>query len=109
MEKLLAIITAIEPILISGIGLLSMIIVPLLVKALFDKLSLEQQRFAYDIAKGVVKGLDLIDDKTGTKLDDALLDVARQVEEQIGRKLKQHEQKAISNAVFAAKRKTKLP
>jgi hypothetical protein len=109
VEKVVAIITAIEPILISGIGLLAMIIVPLLVKAIFDKLTLEQQRFVYDIAKGVVKGLDLIDDKTGTKLDDALLDVAKQVEDQIGRKLKQREKQAVTNAVLAARRKTKLP
>jgi hypothetical protein len=109
MEKILAVLAAVEPILISGIGLLAMIIVPMLVKALFDKLNLEQQRFAYDLAKGVVKGLDLIDDKTGTKLDDALLDVAKQVEEQIGRKLKQREQRAVTNAVLAARRKTKLP
>lgn len=109
MEKLLAIVAAVEPILVSGIGLLALIVVPMLVKALFDKLTLDQQRFAYDVAKGVVKGLDLIDDKTGTKLDDALLDVAKQIEDQIGRKLKEREKQAVRSAVIANKRKIKLP
>lgn len=109
MEKLLAIIAAIEPILVSGIGLLALVVVPMLVKALFDKLTLEQQRFAYDVSKGIVKGLDLIDDKTGTKLDDALLEVARQIEDQIGRKLKEREKQAVRSAVLANQRKIKIP
>jgi hypothetical protein len=83
--------------------------VPLVTKAILSKLSTDQQRFAYDVAKGVVKALDLIDDKTATKIDDALLEVAKKVEEQLGRKLNMAEKNAVKTAVLASGRKLLIP
>ena len=101
MEALLKIIVAIEPVLVGAISLGALVLVPVIIKAILEKLNRDQQRFAYDVAKGVVEALDLIDDKTPTKIDDALLAVARQVEEQLGRKLKAGESKAVHAAVLS--------
>ena len=99
MEALLKIIIAIEPVLVGAISLGALVLVPVIVKAVLEKLNRDQQRFAYDVAKGITEALDLIDDKTPTKIDDALLAVAKQVEEQLGRALKQGEKKAVHSAV----------
>lgn len=99
MDAVLSVIAAIEPVLVGAIGLAALVVVPLLVRAVLEKLTRDQQRFAYDVAKGIVQALDLIDEKTPTKLDDALLAVARDVEEQLGRALKKHEQAAVKAAV----------
>lgn len=99
MEALLKILIAIEPVVVGVISLSALIVVPVIVKAVLEKLGRDQQRFAYDVAKGIVEALDLIDDKTPTKIDDALLAVARQVEEQLGRRLKAGEKKAVQQAV----------
>lgn len=101
MDALLKVIIAIEPVLVGAISLAALALVPLLVKAVLEKLNRDQQRFAYDVAKGIVEALDLIDDKTPTKIDDALLAVARQVEEQLGRALKAGEKKAVHQAVLS--------
>lgn len=102
MDALLKVIVAIEPVLVGAISLVALALVPLLVKAILEKLDRDQQRFAYDVAKGITQALDLIDDKTPTKIDDALLAVAKQVEEQLGRALKQGEQKAVHAAVVSS-------
>jgi hypothetical protein len=102
MEHVIKIITAVEPILIAIISMGALVLVPVIVKAILEKLNRDQQRFAYDVAKGVVQALDLIDDKTPTKIDDALLAVARQVEEQLGRSLKDGEKKAVHQAVLSS-------
>lgn len=102
MQAVLSIIAAAEPILVAIIGMGSLVLVPIIVKAILDKLNRDQQRFAFDVAKGIADALDLIDDKTPTKIDDALLAVARQVEEQLGRKLKQGEKKAVHQAVLSS-------
>ena len=102
MEHVIKIIAAVEPILVAIIGMGSLVLVPIIVKAILDKLNRDQQRFAFDVAKGIADALDLIDDKTPTKIDDALLAVARQVEEQLGRKLKQGEKKAVHQAVISS-------
>lgn len=99
MDAVLSVVAAIEPVLVGAIGLAALVVVPLLVRAVLEKLTRDQQRFAYDVAKGIVQALDLIDEKTPTKLDDALLAVARDVEEQLGRALKKHEQVAVQAAV----------
>ena len=101
MEKLLAIVVAIEPIIVAAIGFAALIAVPLVVKAVLERLSVEQQRFAYDVAKGLADGLDLIDEKTPTKIDDALLQVMREIEAQLGRKLNMKEQAAAKQAIIA--------
>lgn len=101
MEAVLKILVAIEPVLVGAISLAALALVPLLVKAILEKLDRDQQRFAYDVAKGITEALDLIDDKTPTKIDDALLAVARQVEEQLGRALKTGEKKAVHAAVVS--------
>jgi hypothetical protein len=100
MEALIKILVAIEPVLVGAISLGALVLVPVIVKAILEKLNQEQQRFAYDVAKGITEALDLIDDKTPTKIDDALLAVARQVEDQLGRKLKTNEKKAVHAAVL---------
>lgn len=100
MEAVLKIMLAIEPVLVGVISLGALIVVPVIVKAVLEKLGRDQQRFAYDVAKGIVQALDLIDDKTPSKIDDALLAVARQVEEQLGRELKMGEKKAVHQAVM---------
>lgn len=102
MEALLKVLVAIEPVLVGAISLAALALVPLLVKAILDKLNRDQQRFAYDVAKGIADALDLIDDKTPTKIDDALLAVAKQVEEQLGRALKASEKKAVHSAVVSS-------
>ena len=102
MEALLKIIIAIEPVLVGAISLGALVLVPVIVKAVLEKLNRDQQRFAYDVAKGITEALDLIDDKTPTKIDDALLAVAKQVEEQLGRALKQGEKKAVHSAVVSS-------
>lgn len=102
MEAVLKIIAAAEPIIIAIIGMGGLVLVPVIVSAILDKLNRDQQRFAFDVAKGIADALDLIDDKTPTKIDDALLAVARQVEEQLGRKLKAGEQKAVHQAVISS-------
>jgi len=102
MEAILKIIEAAEPILVAIIGMGGLVLVPIIVKAVLDKLNRDQQRFAFDVAKGIADALDLIDDKTPTKIDDALLAVARQVEDQLGRKLKQSEKKAVHQAVISS-------
>lgn len=102
MDKMLAVIVAIEPILVAAISLAALVAVPLIVKAVMERLSVEQQRFAYDVAKGIADGLDLIDEKTPTKIDDALLKVMREIEDQLGRKLNIKEQAAVKNAVVSA-------
>jgi hypothetical protein len=109
MDKIIGILSALEPVIVGGIGLAALIVVPLVTKAILSKLSTDQQRFAYDVAKGVVKALDLIDDKTATKIDDALLEVAKKVEEQLGRKLNMAEKNAVKTAVLASGRKLLIP
>lgn len=109
MDKILAIVVAIEPILVAAIGFAALIAVPLIVRAVLQRLSVEQQRFAYDVAKGLADGLDLIDDKTPTKLDDALLKVMREIEAQLGRKLNIREQAAAKQAVVSASGRKVLP
>jgi hypothetical protein len=109
MDKIIGILSALEPVIVGGIGLAALIVVPLVTKAILSKLSADQQRFAYDVAKGVVKALDLIDDKTATKIDDALLEVAKKVEEQLGRKLNMAEKNAVKTAVLASGRKLLIP
>jgi len=99
MDAVLTVLAAVEPVIVGAISLGALVVVPLLVKAILEKLTREQQRFAYDVAKGIVSALDLIDDKTPTKLDDALLKVAREVEEQLGRELRKHEAAAVKAAV----------
>lgn len=101
MEALIKVLVAIEPVLVGAISLGALVLVPVIVKAIFEKLNRDQQRFAYDVAKGITEALDLIDDKTPTKIDDALLAVARQVEEQLGRQLKLNEKKAVQAAVLS--------
>lgn len=101
MDELLKVFIAIEPVVVGAISLAALAVVPLLVKAILEKLNRDQQRFAYDVAKGITEALDLIDDKTPTKIDDALLAVARQVEEQLGRALKTGEKKAVHAAVVS--------
>jgi len=102
MEAVLKVLITIEPVLIGAISLAALVVVPVIVKAVLEKLDRDQQRFAYDVAKGIVEALDLIDDKTPTKIDDALLKVAMEVEEQLGRKLKMREQAAVRNAVITS-------
>ena len=102
MEKLLPIIVAIEPILVAAISFAALIAVPLIVRAVMERLSVEQQRFAYDVAKGIADGLDLIDEKTPTKIDDALLKVMREIEDQLGRKLNIKEQAAAKQAIISS-------
>jgi hypothetical protein len=102
MEAVLKILVAIEPVLVGAISLAALALVPLLVKAILDKLNRDQQRFAYDVAKGIADALDLIYDNTPTKIDDALLAVAKQVEEQLGRALKASEKKAVNSAVVSS-------
>lgn len=102
MEAVLKVLIAVEPVLIGAISLAALVVVPVIVKAVLEKLDRDQQRFAYDVAKGIVEALDLIDDKTPTKIDDALLKVAMQVEEQLGRKLKMREHAAVRNAVITS-------
>ena len=109
MDKILAIVVAIEPILVAAIGFAALIAVPLVVRAGMERLSVEQQRFAYDVAKGLADGLDLIDDKTPTKIDDALLKVMREIEAQLGRKLNIREQAAAKQAVVSASGRKVLP
>jgi hypothetical protein len=109
MDKILAIVVAIEPILVAAIGFAALIAVPLVVRAVMERLSVEQQRFAYDVAKGLADGLDLIDDKTPTKIDDALLKVMREIEAQLGRKLNIREQAAAKQAVVSASGRKVLP
>ena len=101
MEALIKVLVAIEPVLVGAISLGALVLVPVIVKAILEKLNRDQQRFAYDVAKGITEALDLIDDKTPTKIDDALLAVARQVEEQLGRQLKLNEKKAVQAAVLS--------
>ena len=102
MEKLLPIIVAIEPILVAAISFAALIAVPLIVRAVMERLSVEQQRFAYDVAKGIADGLDLIDEKTPTKIDDALLKVMREIEAQLGRQLNPKEQAAAKQAIISS-------
>lgn len=109
MDKLIGILSALEPVIVGGIGLAALIVVPLVTKAILSKLSTDQQRFAYDVARGVVKALDLIDDKTTTKIDDALLKVAREVEDQLGRRLNAKEKAAVKVAVLKSGRKMLVP
>jgi hypothetical protein len=109
MDKVFGILSALEPVIVGGIGLASLIVVPLIVKAVRERLSVEQQRFAYDVAKGAVKVLDLIDDKTETKLDDALLKVAKEVEAQLGRGLNKKELAAVKIATLASGKKLIVP
>lgn len=109
MDKILAIVVAIEPILVAAIGFAALIAVPLIVRAVMERLSVEQQRFAYDVAKGIADGLDLIDEKTPTKIDDALLKVMREIEAQLGRKLNIREQAAAKQAVVSASGRKVLP
>ena len=99
VDKLVSILIALEPVIVGAIGLAALVVVPLITKAILEKLSVEQQRFAYDVAKGVVKALDLIDEKTPTQIDDALLKVAREVEAQLGRELNKKESAAVKSAV----------
>jgi len=101
MDKLLPIIVAIEPILVAAISFAALIAVPLIVRAVMERLSVEQQRFAYDVAKGIADGLDLIDEKTPTKIDDALLKVMREIEAQLGRQLNPKEQAAAKQAIIS--------
>lgn len=109
MDKVLAVVVAIEPILVAAIGFGALIAVPLIVRAVMERLSVEQQRFAYDVAKGLADGLDLIDEKTPTKIDDALLAVMREIESQLGRKLNIREQAAAKQAVMSASGRKVLP
>ena len=102
MGKLLSIVVAIEPILVAAIGFAALFAVPLIVRAVLERLSVEQQRFAYDVAKGIADGLDLIDEKTPTKIDDALLKVMREIEAQLGRKLNPKEQAAAKQAIISS-------
>jgi hypothetical protein len=101
MDALIKVLVTIEPVLVGAISLGALVLVPVIVKAILEKLNRDQQRFAYDVAKGITEALDLIDDKTPTKIDDALLAVARQVEEQLGRQLKLNEKKAVQAAVLS--------
>ena len=64
MEAILKIIEAAEPILVAIIGMGSLVLVPIIVKAVLDKLNRDKLRFAFDVAKGIAVALDLIDDKT---------------------------------------------
>jgi hypothetical protein len=109
MEKVVSILVALEPVIIGAIGLAALVVVPLITKAILEKLSVDQQRFAYDVAKGVVKALDLIDDKTPTAIDDALLKVAREVEAQLGRALGEKEKAAVKRAVISSTGRKVLP
>lgn len=109
MDKLIGILSALEPVIVGGIGLAALVVVPLITKAILGKLSADQQRFAYDVARGVVKALDLIDDKTDTKIDDAMLKVAREVEDQLGRRLNAKEKAAVKVAVLKSGRKMLVP
>ena len=104
MDKLVSILVALEPVIVGAIGLAALVVVPLITKAILEKLSVDQQRFAYDVAKGVVKALDLIDEKTPTKIDDALLKVAQDVEAQLGRSLKAKELAAVKAAVVSSRK-----
>ena len=109
MEKLLSLLVVLEPVIVGAIGLAALVVVPVVVKATLEKLSVDQQRFAYDVAKGVVKALDLIDDKTPTTVDDALLKVAKDVEAQLGRALKAKELAAVKRAVVSSSGRRILP
>ena len=104
MDKLVSILVALEPVIVGAIGLAALVVVPLITKAILEKLSVDQQRFAYDVAKGVVKALDLIDEKTPTQIDDALLKVAQDVEAQLGRALKAKELAAVKAAVVSSRK-----
>jgi len=48
MEALLKIIIAIEPVLVGAISLGALVLVPVIVKAVLEKLNRDQQRFAYE-------------------------------------------------------------
>lgn len=109
MDKFIGIFSALEPVIVGAIGIGALLIVPMIVRAVQQKLTVDQQRFAYDVAKGIVKALDLIDDKTPTKIDDALLKVAKEVEQQLGRKLNLAEKNAVKTAVLASGRKLLIP
>jgi hypothetical protein len=109
MEKLVALLITLQPVIVGAIGLAGLVVVPVIVKAILEKLSVDQQRFAYDVAKGVVQALDLIDDKTPTTIDDALLKVARGVEAQLGRALSKKESVAVKRAVVSSTGRKVLP
>lgn len=109
MEKLVALLITLQPVIVGAIGLAGLVVVPVIVKAILEKLSVDQQRFAYDVAKGVVQALDLIDDKTPTTIDDALLKVARDVEAQLGRALNVKEKAAVKRAVISSTGRKVLP
>jgi formate dehydrogenase assembly factor FdhD len=47
MEALIKILVAIEPVLVGAISLGALVLVPVIVKAILEKLNQEQQRFAY--------------------------------------------------------------
>jgi Flp pilus assembly protein TadB len=102
MDKILAVASVIEPVLLVALGLLALVAVPLLLRALRMHLSEAQQRFAYDVAKGLADALDLIKDATPTKIDDAIAAIARDVEQQLGRSLSAAEKTAVARAVAKA-------
>ena len=99
MAKLILILSTLEPVALTLLALAGLVAVPLLVAAVFKHLDEKQQRFAYDVAKGLADSLDLVKDKTPTKVDDAVASIARQVEEQIGKRLKPRQVAAVAQAV----------
>src|SRR5690606_41254195 len=99
VAKLILILSTLAPIVLTLLALAGLVAVPRRVAAVFRHLDEKQQRFAYDIAKGLADSLDLVKDKTPTRVDDAIASIARQVEEQIGQRLKPRQAAAVAQAV----------
>lgn len=99
MEKLLVILATLEPVILVVLSLAALALVPLIVKAVRQHLDRAQQQFAYDVAKGIADTMSLFADDTPTKVDNAIRDIARQVQDQLGRALKPGEAKAVKQAV----------
>jgi len=53
MDKIIGILSALEPVIVGGIGLAALIVVPLVTKAILSKLSADQQRAPVTSARRV--------------------------------------------------------
>jgi hypothetical protein len=85
MQQLLALLTAIEPALEPALKIAAVTLVPLAATWMKANLDDRHQRLVYDIAKASAKAMNLFEDMTPTRVDNAAADILELLEEQLGK------------------------
>lgn len=101
MAKLISFFPVIVAGLLVVLGILASL-VPVAVKLARHVLTEKQLRFAYDFAKAGAEALDLVDDKTETKLDDALKDLLESLREHLEREITAGEVASVTKGLLKA-------